>query len=143
MSERILCAVDINRPGEDANVVAQAKKMADLDNAQLDIITVVPDFGATVVSAYFKDHDVKSAKDGASKILNDMVANVIGEEANASVRHIVAVGSVYEEVLKAATLCKADLIMIGAHRPDFKDYLLGPNAARVVRHSKCSVFVVR
>ncbi|MEP3300223.1 MAG: universal stress protein, partial [Pseudoruegeria sp.] len=40
-------------------------------------------------------------------------------------------------------LAKADLIVIGAHRPDFKDYLLGPNAARVVRHSECSVYVVR
>ena len=36
-----------------------------------------------------------------------------------------------------------DLIVIGAHKPDFKDYLLGPNAARVVRHSHCSVHVVR
>ncbi|MEP3845225.1 MAG: universal stress protein [Paracoccaceae bacterium] len=143
MSQTILCAVDINRPEEDANVLAQAKKLADLDGAQLDVITVVPDFGASVVGAYFKDHDVKTAQDGAAKLLNDMVANAIGAEANAAVRHIVAIGSVYEEVLKAAKLAKADLIVIGAHRPDFKDYLLGPNAARVVRHSECSVYVVR
>lgn len=143
MSKTILCAVDINRPGEDSNVLVQAKKLADLDNAQLDVITVVPDFGATVVGVYFKDHDVKTAQDGAEKLLNDMVAETIGAEANASVRHVVAVGSVYEEVLNAAKLCKADLIVIGAHRPDLKDYLLGPNAARVVRHSECSVYVVR
>ena len=143
MSQTILCAVDINRPKEDANVLAQAKKLADLDAAQLDVITVVPDFGASVVGAYFKDHDVKTAQDGAAKLLNDMVANAIGAEANAAVRHIVAIGSVYEEVLKAAKLAKADLIVIGAHRPDLKDYLLGPNAARVVRHSECSVYVVR
>ncbi|MEP2781943.1 MAG: universal stress protein [Pseudoruegeria sp.] len=143
MTQTILCAVDINRADEDSKVVAQAKKMADPDGAQLDIITVVPDFGASVVGAYFKDHDVKSAKDGAGKYLNNMVVKAIGAEANASVRHVVAVGSVYEEVLKAAQLAKADLIVIGAHRPDFKDYLLGPNAARVVRHSECSVYVVR
>ncbi|MEP5730428.1 MAG: universal stress protein [Sulfitobacter sp.] len=143
MSQTILCAVDINRPGEDANVVVQAQKLADLDGAQLDVITVVPDFGASVVGAYFKDHDVKTAKDGACEHLNDLVLAAIGAEANAAVRHIVAVGSVYEEVLKAAKLAKADLIVIGAHRPDFKDYLLGPNAARVVRHSDCSVYVVR
>ncbi|MEO9896475.1 MAG: universal stress protein [Paracoccaceae bacterium] len=143
MSQTIMCAVDINRPEEDANVLAQAKKLADLDGAQLDVITVVPDFGASVVGAYFKDHDVKTAQDGAAKLLNDMVVNAIGAEANAAVRHVVAIGSVYEEVLKAAKLCQADLIVIGAHRPDFKDYLLGPNAARVVRHSECSVYVVR
>ena len=143
MSQTILCAVDINRPEEDAGVLAQAKKLADLDGAQLDVITVVPDFGASVVGAYFKDHDVKTAQDGATKLLNDMVEDAIGAEANAAVRHVVAIGSVYEEVLKAAKLAKADLIVIGAHRPDFKDYLLGPNAARVVRHSECSVYVVR
>jgi len=33
--------------------------------------------------------------------------------------------------------------VLASHRPDLKDYLLGPNAARVVRHADRSVFVVR
>jgi nucleotide-binding universal stress UspA family protein len=143
MTRTVLCAIDINRPEEEAHVLKMAKKMADLDNAQLDVITVVPDFGATVVGAYFQDHHVKTARDGAAQALNDLVVGKIGAEANEKVRHVVAIGNAYEEVLKAAKLSKADLIVIGAHRPDFKDYLLGPNAARVVRHSNCSVFVVR
>ena len=32
---------------------------------------------------------------------------------------------------------------MSANRPELKDYLLGPNAARVVRHSDVSVLVVR
>lgn len=139
----VLCAIDINRPEEEEKVLTVAQRMADLDGAQLDVITVVPDFGATVVGAYFQDHDVQSAKDGAAEQLNKAVENVLGAQNNAKVRHIVALGSVYEEVLKAASLNNADLIVIGAHRPDLKDYLLGPNAARVVRHSDCSVYVVR
>ncbi|KUP93380.1 universal stress protein [Tritonibacter horizontis] len=143
MTQTVLCAIDINRGDEEAAVLQQAKKMADADGARLDVITVVPDFGASVVGAYFKDHDVKTARDSASAAMNALVTKVIGEEANKGVRHIVAIGNVYEEVLKAAKLSGADLIVIGAHRPDFKDYLLGPNAARVVRHSTCSVYVVR
>lgn len=143
MTDTVLCAIDINRPDEEARVLQTAKKLADLDGARLDVITVVPDFGASLVGAYFEAHHVKTAKDSATKILNDTVSNVIGEQANENVRHIVAVGNVYEEVLKAADISGADLIVIGAHRPDFKDYLLGPNAARVVRHSSCSVYVVR
>ena len=143
MIKTVLCAIDINRPQEDAHVLVQAKKMADLDGAQLDVIAVVPDFGASLVGAYFEEHHVKTARDGAVKALNDLVRGVVGDEANEKVRHIVAIGSVYEEVLKAARLSNADLIVIGAHRPDLKDYLLGPNAARVVRHSNCSVYVVR
>ena len=37
----------------------------------------------------------------------------------------------------------ADLIMLTAVRPQFKDYMLGPNASKIVRHSSISVMVVR
>lgn len=143
MTSTVLCAVDINRPDEEAKVLKVAKRMADLDDSQLDVITVVPDFGASVVGVYFQDHQVETAKTGAADLLNSFVEDVLGEEANAAVRHIVAVGTVYEEVLKTAKLSSANLIVLGAHRPDLKDFLLGPNAARVVRHSECSVYVVR
>ena len=35
------------------------------------------------------------------------------------------------------------LIVMGSHHPELKDYLLGPNAAKVMRHADCSVMVVR
>lgn len=56
-----------------------------------------------------------------------------------SVRH----GSVYGEILDAASEVDADLIVMASHRPEMKDYLIGANAATVVRHAKCSVLVVR
>ncbi|MBC7136599.1 MAG: universal stress protein, partial [Oceanibaculum nanhaiense] len=56
---------------------------------------------------------------------------------------IVAEGTVYERILELAKKLKIDLIVLAAHRPELKDYLLGPNAARVVRHAACSVLVVR
>ncbi len=143
MTKTVLCALDINRPSEESRVLLQAKRLADLEDATLDVITVMPDYGASMVGAYFEEHQVQTAKDTAAQTLNDMVAEVLGEETNAKVRHLVAVGSVYEEVLKAAKLAGTSLIVIGAHRLDFKDFLLGPNAARVVRHAHCSVHVVR
>jgi universal stress protein F len=143
MTQTILCAVDINRVDAESSVLKTAAELAELRGAQLDVITVVPDFGSSVVGAYFQDHHVKSAQTDAGDLLKKMTAKTLGAEADAKVRHIVAVGSVYEEVLRAAELGNADLIVLGAHRPDLKDYLLGPNAARVVRHSTCSVYVVR
>ncbi|KPN62717.1 Nucleotide-binding universal stress protein, UspA family [Aliiroseovarius crassostreae] len=143
MTKTILCAVDINRPEEDRKVLERAAKLADMDGAQLDIITVVPDFGANIVGAYLQDHHVSTAQDKAKKLLHDMCEATLGAEVNGRTRHIVAIGSVYEKVLQTADLNAADLIVIGAHRPDFKDYLLGPNAARIVRHSGASVYVVR
>jgi len=139
----VLCAVDISNPHRDDNVLRVAARLAALDNAQLDVITVVPDYGMTVVGTYFeKGHHEKAVED-ARALLNDLVTEVLGEEANRKTRHIVATGNAYGEILRVAEAEGASLIVIGAHKPDFKDYLLGPNAARVVRHATCSVFVVR
>ena len=56
---------------------------------------------------------------------------------------VVRLGSVYAEVLDEAEKTGADLVVIGSHRPTMATYLLGSNAATVVRHAKCSVLVVR
>ena len=47
------------------------------------------------------------------------------------------------EILEAAEEAEADLIVVGSHRPAMKDYLLGTNASRVMRHARCSVLVAR
>jgi len=52
-------------------------------------------------------------------------------------------GTVYDSVLETADKLGADVIIIGAHQPKLRDYLLGANAAKVVRHSKQSVLMVR
>ncbi len=52
-------------------------------------------------------------------------------------------GTIYQEILSAARKIEVDLIVMASHRPALEDYLLGPNAARVVRHADCSVLVVR
>ncbi|PIE12648.1 MAG: universal stress protein [Rhodobacterales bacterium] len=36
-----------------------------------------------------------------------------------------------------------DCIVLASHRPELADYLLGSTAARVVRHAKCAVHVMR
>ena len=104
-------------------------------------MTVVPDFGMSLVGQYFpKDHVEKVMKE-ANKRLHELVAARV--PSGMHVQHIVRQGTVYEMVLLTAKEIDADLIIIASHRPELKDYLLGPNAARVVRHANCSVLVVR
>ena len=59
------------------------------------------------------------------------------------VSHVVTMGGVYHDVLQEADKIGADLIVVGSHRPTMATYLLGSNAATIVRHAKCSVLVVR
>lgn len=56
---------------------------------------------------------------------------------------IVRVGSVYDEALTEAEEWGPDLIVICSNRPTLAKYLLGSNAAKIVRHATCSVLVVR
>ena len=73
--------------------------------------------------------------------LNEVVSDQLPSDMTAEtvVRH----GSVYERILEVADELEPVQIVLRAHRPHLADYLLGPNTARVVRHAKCSVNVVR
>lgn len=143
MTGPVLCAIDISDAEHDNAIVLQAHKMAEANGVSLDVVTVVPDFGKSVVGSYFKRNHHDEMIETARDALNTIVTTTIGAASNAQTRHIVATGSAYEEIIKLSKMAQSSLIVIGAHKPDFKDYLLGPNAARVVRHSSCSVYVVR
>jgi nucleotide-binding universal stress UspA family protein len=56
---------------------------------------------------------------------------------------IVRIGAIYDEALTEAGEWNADLIVICSNRPTLATYLLGSNAAKIVRHATCSVLVVR
>ncbi|WP_299471873.1 universal stress protein [uncultured Roseibium sp.] len=138
----VLCAVDVSHE-DDIRVLETGDKIARLDGAQLDVITVVPNYGVTLVNSYFDENFQGEMVSKTKEALTDLVSKVLGEERNKDVRHVVAAGSIYEEILQAAKQAGSDLIVIGAHKPDLKEFLLGPNAARVARHSECSVYIVR
>jgi len=143
MSNSVLCAVDVSHGDEDVRTIQNAARLAALDGAQLDVIAVIPDYGMSSVAGFFdKDHHEKMVAD-AKVLLDEVVTKALDGDQNANVRHIVATGRAYEEILKLANTTKPALIVVGAHKPDLSDYLLGPNASRIVRHAKCSVYVVR
>ncbi len=52
-------------------------------------------------------------------------------------------GAIYKGILDTADATGCGVIVLASHRPEITDYLLGPNASRVVRHASQSVFVVR
>lgn len=64
-------------------------------------------------------------------------------DAPVNVKVMTRVGSAHHEILAVAEDVGADLIIIGSHKPELQDYLLGSTAAQVVRHAPCSVHVIR
>jgi len=140
MPRSVLLPVDLSAAAANAAPLRVALEQLG-DGGVLHVVSVLPDFGMALVGGFFAEGYEKKALHAFGQALGDWVsANV---PAGVAVRPHVLHGSIYDEILRAADKLAVDLIVIGAHRPELKDYLLGPNAARVVRHARQSVYVVR
>lgn len=141
MFKDILLPVDINDPDTQEKAVRTAVEMAKAFGSRLHVMTIVPDFGESYVSSFFPVDYQEKAAEAADQRLHDFVKQRVPK--GVSVQHIVAQGTIYEEILRFAREHEIDLIVMASHRPELQDYLLGPNASRVTRHADCSVTVVR
>lgn len=139
MYKEILLSVDLEDDNSWTKALPVAVEYAKNFGARLHVITVVPEFG--MVRQFFPDNYENNVKESVKATLHEFTAEKVPDDI--PVQHIIAHGNIYREINKAAEEVNADLIIVASHRPDLGDYLLGPNAARVVRHSKRSVLVVR
>ncbi len=139
MYKHILLPIDLDE--KEQMTLQPAIDHAKAFGAQLHVMMVVPDFRMSIVSQYFPSSSDERIIAGAHEALKAFTKQHI--PGDIPVQHIVGQGTVYEVIIETAKKIDADLIIMGAHRPDLKDYLLGPNAARVVRHSDKTVLVVR
>ena len=141
MYKEILLPLDLNNLETQEKAVQAAIELAKSFRARLHVMTIVPDFGVGVVSSFFPADYKEKAIAAADKALKDFMKRRVPGGIKA--QHTVAYGTIYEEILDFAGKTKVDLILMASHRPELSDYLIGPNAAKVVRHAKCSVLVVR
>jgi len=141
MYEKILLAVDLNDSASWERLFSTAGAFCDKFASKLYVMTVVPDFGMAAVSQFFPDNYADTAVEQARTELEKLVKAHL--PAKADVEQLIAYGTPYSEILETTQRISCDLVIMASHRPEFQDYLLGPNAARVVRHAKCSVMVVR
>lgn len=141
MSKHYLVAVDLTHLEDAKALLAAAGKMAQTDNALLSLMTALPDYGMSFVGSFFKEGTLKEAEHAALDKLHELADEVLPERKQ--VQCIVEVGTAYEKVVEAAEKVKADHIVVGAHKPDLTERILGPNAARIVRYASVSVTVLR
>jgi nucleotide-binding universal stress UspA family protein len=141
MYKKILFSVDLNDPTSWEKALPAALNQVQAFGAELHVLTVVPELPLGVVNLYFADDAGARLVKAAKKALTEFIEKRI--PAGFRVKPHVAHGTIYTCILDAAEAIGVDLIIMASHRPAVRDYLLGPNAARVVRHSTRSVLVVR
>ena len=140
MFTSILVPVDIAETEVARPALDKAVELAKASGATLRLTHVrspVPYAMNEYIPAEYYDSDEKAAL----KTLQEVAAKLDLPKERVSIT--TPFGSVYHEVLKEAEAVKADLIVVGSHRPDWSTYLIGSNAANIVRHALCSVLVVR
>ncbi len=140
MAKKILLPIDLNTTDLNAAILREALRLLE-DGGELLLVTVLPDYGLPMVSDQFERSRTERTQQAVRKALAEWIADNVPRGVNTQTH--VLVGTVYDQIIRAATRLGADLIVIGAHRPELSDYLLGSNAARVVRHARQSVYVVR
>ena len=141
MYTSILLPIDLGHSSSWEQAAPAAVAQAQQFGAKIHVAVVVPDFGMPVVGSFFPADFEKQAVAASGEQLDKLVADIVPKELLAGT-HVLQ-GTIYKEIISLADSEGCDLIVMSSHRPEMKDYLLGPNAARVVRHANQSVFVVR
>lgn len=145
----VLVTVDLAHESSWNNALPFAVDQARIHDAKLHVLTVIQDIISGVDWRYAirgamhgsEAYDLKSLMTEASERLDAFVRDQVPEDV--TTRHIVAHGTIYKEIIETAEKIHADLIVMSSSRPSLRTYLLGPNAARVVRHAECSVAIIR
>ena len=141
MFKSILVPIDLASDADDGRAIEAAAILARPSGATLHLVTVVPDFGMAVVGSYFEAGYEKKVLADTREKLDGYSGRAMPSDVKVATH--VAHGSIYREIIRVANELGCDAIVMAAHRPELSDYLLGPNAARVVRHADQSVFVIR
>ncbi|MDC1287032.1 universal stress protein [Gammaproteobacteria bacterium] len=141
MYKNILIPVDMEHPAESTRALKIAVEEAQRSKAKLTVMTVAPGFGSPLVASYFEEGAVKEALQEVARQLKQYVDDNVpqGVEVNA----VVAEGNPAERILKQEQTDNIDLIVIASHNSQIENILLGSCAAKVVRHSQCTVTVVK
>jgi nucleotide-binding universal stress UspA family protein len=80
---------------------------------------------------------LRNNRRGAEASLNEAVKKLPGADA------IIVEGHAGRTIVDVAVENDIDCIVIASHKLGFSDIFLGSTAAKVVRHAKCSVHVIR
>ena len=140
MFRTILVPVDVDDAETSRPALERAIALAEASGGTIRLIYV-----RSLVPVSFMEfvppHFDTAQQDEASKRLAAMAEGVRLPKDRVS--SVVTMGGVYHDVLQEADKIGADLIVVGSHRPTMATYLIGSNAATIVRHAKCSVLVVR
>ncbi len=147
--KKVLVPIDLEHKSTWSKVLPAAVDQAKIQKGEVWLMTVVPHMISGIDWRYAIrgeehgsiDFDIKDLVKQAEDRMKELAKEFVPKELFGGI--IAAHGTIYEKIVDAANEIDAEIIVMAAHRPSLKGYLLGPNTARVARHARCSVQIVR
>lgn len=136
MYKHILVPVVFDHNASVEPAVAVSRKLMS-DDAKMTLLHVVeqpPSYAATMIPPKVFEESVEHARTEIKKL---------SEGAAKGANPVVITGHASRAIMDYAHDNDCDCIVIASHKPGLEDYFLGSTAARVVRHSRCNVHVLR
>ncbi|MEM8758826.1 MAG: universal stress protein [Pseudomonadota bacterium] len=138
----ILVPIDVEFEASWRLALPEAMAAAKRSGSEIHLLSVLPDFGMSLVGQYFppdfKVETDKFAREALDKIAAEMLGDAVKWSSHA------AHGGVVETILHFVDDLSAQLVVMAAHPPSIMhDLLAGSHADRVAARASCSVLVVR
>lgn len=145
MYKTILVPIDVSEDDLTELVISHVNELQKISGASVHFLAVTAPistyfrYGRTMIPTDFPD-DEKQAEAMAKELKQKIKLFSIPED---KIHSYSSIGSVKDCILDTAEKINADLIILGSRRPSMSTYLLGSNAASVVRYAKTSVMIIR
>ena len=136
MYKTILVPIDMSQIEKGKAMIELAREQGGKD-AHIILLHVIEDIPGWI-AAEIPSGILENSRQSAHKELQ-AIATAASIKADVEIRS----GNPYKTILDKADEVEADLIIVASHKPGLQDYLIGSTAAKVVRHARCSVLIVR
>ena len=141
MFKNIVVPLDLSDKQSAKLVFPTVLNFASAFGAKIHLVHIIPNFGVKIMEDYLPRNWINDQKTKCKILFDNVIKKFVPDEIK--VEYYLGRGAIYDEIISYSKKVDADLIIISAVRPQLKDYMLGPNASKIVRHSAISVMVVR
>lgn len=136
MYSSILVPIAFHGASDDGGPAVAAAQRLFSDGGKITLLHIMEEMPHNLVN-YLPDHYRTDLQAGVTAELDKLAARIPG-----AVTAIVE-GKAAPAILDFVADHQIDCIIIASHRPGLQDWFLGSTAARVVRHARCSVHILR
>jgi nucleotide-binding universal stress UspA family protein len=135
MYRHVLVPIAIEHGEGTKTALAAARLLAD-KGSQITALTVLEPVPAFIANELPEGQIERTSIDVMAALRDEL-------EGNDDIKPVVITGHPGRAIVDFADENGVDCIVVASHKPGLADYFLGSTAARVVRHARCAVHVVR